>query len=122
MFEGIGHELRKQDRNATLVAIVLGVPMPEDSDFHLHQFEVDELHRIKEGDITRSFAHVSQPLDPGIQQFQQYRFAHGQLQLIDTQHLFVESLNASDDIVAAMAKPQDVAGAEPVALATSYAR
>jgi hypothetical protein len=122
VFERIGQELGEHDPSETFVAFVLGVPMPEDSDFHLHQFEVDELHRITELEITGSFAHVSQPLDLEIRQFQQYRFAHGQLQLMGSRHLFVASLNASDDIVAAIAKPEDVPGAEPVVLAKSYAQ
>ena len=120
VYERTMEEVDKRDPDEPLTGFVLGVPMPGDSDLHLHQFEVDELHRITEVEITGSFAHLSQPFEMEIREFRQQRFAHGQFDLMGRRHLLVASLNSSDDIVAAITKPQLAKGEDSVAIATTY--
>jgi hypothetical protein len=120
VYELTMEEVDKHDGKEPLIGFLLEVPMPDDSDLHLHQFEIDELHRITQVEITGSFAHVSQPLGLEIREFLQQRFAHGRFDLMGTPHLLVASLSSSDEIVAAITKPQSGTGGDSVAQATTY--
>ena len=107
-FRATIEELGKHDSSEELTNFSLETTILPDAELYLHQFEVDELHRLVGVEIYGSLKLVSQPLSMEVREFGEERFAHGIADFMGEKQLFVASLDRDDEVTAIMTRRGDI--------------